>query len=84
MGLLEQQLIDKVYSDYGLHISSRRQILRFVKEANNFRLPLSESLKYFLVNTEEFYAYILERTDLPIIKSIPLKKLPKHKRNIIR
>lgn len=54
-------------SRYSLDIS-HRQLSIFIKEYNNYRMSLSECVKYIHDNPDEFYNFILEHTEIPLFK----------------
>ena len=59
-------LINSIEEKYGIKISNRK-LEAFVKEKNNFQMPISETYSYFIENVDELYEFIIQRTDIPIV-----------------
>lgn len=54
-----------VLKEIGLDIS-RKQLRVFLKEYNDFKLPLSKAVEEIIYKPDTFTKFVLDRTDIPI------------------
>lgn len=58
---------------YSLPIS-HRQLAIFIREYNNYRMPLNNCVQSIHHNPEDFYNFILEHTEIPLFKNVNVNR----------